>query len=582
MAGKKVKYSILLFKLLILFSIPYWSLAATLSVSPATGVYSAGSTFTSRIVVNTSGQSVNAAEGIIKFNPQELTVVSVDRSNSIFNLWVTEPTFSNSAGTISFSGGMPSGYKGSAGTIFNITFRTKNAGTPKVSLTSGAVLANDGMGTNVLSSMGGATYTVQALTTSPVPEQIEYVAPANTPSAPKVISTTHPNPLDWYQNKSASLNWDVPSDVISIRTSLDDNSTSIPTKVYEDPISSINIDDLPEGESFFHIQFKNSDGWGKVSHYRLAIDTVKPTEFQISLLENSDQANPVQTLSLKAVDDTSIVKRYLVRINNNDPYEYIDEVSSKTITLPPLLPGRHTVMIEAFDEAGNSIVGNLSFEISSFDRPVFTEYPNEINEDVIPVIRGKTRPESEVEVIIKKGDAVPSVYNLVADSEGVFTLIPDGTFTTGVYELTARAKDKFGAQSELSEVIKIAVQQPGYVQVGTFLINILSVFVPLFALLVLLVISFWFLVLYLKRFRRKVSVESKEALAILEREFKNLNQALHEQKEKLTNAHRTKKLSSFEEEMFSSLSLSIKNAQTRVQKEVVDVERLVQKEEKQK
>ena len=89
------------------------TLAATLSVSPGTGVYQSGTTFTAKVVVNTQGDPINAADGSLKFNPQELSVVSVNRSSSIFNLWVTEPAFSNSAGTISFSGGLPSGYTGS-------------------------------------------------------------------------------------------------------------------------------------------------------------------------------------------------------------------------------------------------------------------------------------------------------------------------------------------------------------------------------------------------------------------------------------------------------------------------------------
>lgn len=563
--------------LAIFLALPLVSLAATLSISPSTGVYSAGATFTARLVVNTSGQSVNAAEGTIKFNPQELTVVSVDRSNSIFNLWVTEPAFSNTAGTITFSGGMPAGYKGASGSIFNITFRTKNAGTAKVTLTGGAVLANDGLGSNVLSAMNGGTFTIQALSTSPEPEEIEYVAPANTPALPKVTSNTHPDSEKWYQTKNASLNWELPSGVIAVRTLLDSNSSSIPTKVYEDPIKSITLEDLPEGVSFFHVQFKNTDGWGKVAHYRLATDSQKPTKFEISLPENADLANPTQTLSLKVEDETSGVSRYMIKINSDEAYEYNDEADSKAVTLPALLPGYHSVIIEGFDKAGNSLISTFSFSILAFDKPIFTEYPSEINEEVIPVVRGTTRPGAEVTVTVSKSGAEPTIYNLTADGAGVFTLIPDGTFSSGVYELTARAKDQFGAQSEISETIKIAVQQPGYIQVGTFLISILSVVVPLIGLLALLVLSVWFLVIYLKRFRSRVSVESKEAVAMLDREFGNLEQVLRREKELLTNAHKTKKLTKVEEDMFTSLNMTIKSAQMRIMKEVVDVEKLVQK-----
>ena len=62
--------------------------AATLSVSPGTGVYTSNSTFTVRVVVNSGGKPINAAEGTLTFNPSELSVVSASRSTSIFNLWV--------------------------------------------------------------------------------------------------------------------------------------------------------------------------------------------------------------------------------------------------------------------------------------------------------------------------------------------------------------------------------------------------------------------------------------------------------------------------------------------------------------
>jgi hypothetical protein len=574
----KFKISLwLTFSLAVFVFLPTLSLAATLSITPSTGVYLAGSTFTTRLVVNTNGQSVNAAEGTIKFNPQELTVVSVDRSNSIFNLWVTEPVFSNTAGTITFSGGMPSGYKGASGAIFNITFRTKNSASAKVTLSSGAVLANDGLGSNVLSGMSGGTYTIQAESTSPEPEEIEYIAPANTPTAPKIVSSSHVDSEKWYQTKTAYLSWELPTGVAAVRTLLDSAPSSIPTKVYEDPIKSIVLEDLSEGVTYFHIQLKNADGWGKVSHYRLATDSQKPSTFEIYLAAEADLANPQQTLILKTLDETSGVNRYLIKIDSEDSYEYLDEADTKSVTLPSLFPGYHTVIIEAFDKAGNSLVSTFSLSILAFDKPVFTEYPSEINEEVIPVVRGSTRPNAQVEVTVNKSGAEPTIYNLTADANGLFTLIPAGTFTSGVYDLTARAKDQFGAQSEISETIRIAVQEPGYVRVGNFLINILSVIVPLFALLVLMILSVWYLVIYLRKFRGRVSVESKEAVAMLDREFRTLHQTLLLQQDQIINAHKNKRPTKVEEDMFQILTESLKSAEQRILKEVVDVERLVQK-----
>ena len=118
----------------------FFASAASLSVSPNTGVYSSGQTFTVKLNVNTSGAPINAADGTLTFNPNEISVVSVSKG-SIFNLWTADPTFSNSAGTVTFSGGSPTGYTGSAGTVISITFKSQNAGAPKISFSKGSVLA---------------------------------------------------------------------------------------------------------------------------------------------------------------------------------------------------------------------------------------------------------------------------------------------------------------------------------------------------------------------------------------------------------------------------------------------------------
>ncbi|MEZ4200074.1 MAG: Ig-like domain-containing protein [Candidatus Paceibacterota bacterium] len=82
----------------------------------------------------------------------------------------------------------------------------------------------------------------------------------------------------------------------------------------------------------------------------------------------------------------------------------------------------------------------------AFDRPEFTEYPVRLNAGVIPVIKGVTRPQSVVTISLEKQDgSVAQEYEVTADAAGVFTFIPDGALTNGVYELTATAIDTYGA-----------------------------------------------------------------------------------------------------------------------------------------
>lgn len=556
-------------------ALPVFAEAATLSLSPSTGVYTSGQNFNARVLVNTNGAGINAADGTITFDPAQLSVVGIQKG-SIFNLWTADPSFSNTAGTISFSGGNPTGYSGSNGTILTITFRSKGSGSTRVQFTKGSVLAADGRGTNVLTSMNGGNYTISAADVTPEPEVIEYVAPANTPAAPVVSSNTHPDPSTYHQNSTVHLTWNLPSGVTGVRTLLDGNSGSIPTKVYDSPISEITIEDLDEGVQYFHIQFRNDEGWGRVAHYRLGVDTEAPSKFLISLPEGADLSNPEQTLLFEIEDETSEVRRFVIELDGGEAFEYIDETSSSSMTLPPLDPGRHSVILEAFDEAGNSLISTFSFSILAFDKPQFTEYPSQINEEVIPVIKGITRPDSTVEITLEKPAGDEEKYEVKSDETGEFTFIPDSRLSQGVYELRAVAIDQYGAKSEPSDPIRIAVQQPGYVKIGSFLLSVLSIVVPLIGLVVLLVLILWFFIIRLRRLRGGVRRESREALSILGDEFGKLRKELAEQEKLLSKSRKTGKLTKAETALITTFEAHLVEAEKRVEKEISDVEDIVE------
>ncbi len=544
--------------------------AATLRLSPDTGVYSAGSNFSARVIVNTQGKPINAAEGEITFNTNDLSVVSISKAGSIFTLWTREPEFSNATGKISFGGGSPSGYTGSAGTVMTVTFRTKHEGATNVVYGSGSVLAADGMGTNVLSNMQGASYTVQAVTNVPAPE---YVPPANTPGAPLVRSSSHPDPTKWYTEKTAELSWDVPQGVIAIRTLLDTKESTVPTKVYEEPIEKVSIPDLDEGTSYFHIQYKNADGWGRVTHYRIAVDTEKPESFEITPAEGNNAANPEQKFVFKLKDASSGVGYYMVQIDGGERVRFDDAEHIGLYTTPQLEPGAHTMVVEAFDKSGNSIVTSTNFDVEAFDAPVFTEYPRELSSDVIPVIRGTTRPLATVMVSVHPQGAVDTTYEVTADDAGTFTFIPENRFADGVYELSAVATDAYGAKSSPSETIRIAVQKPGLVRIGGYVVSVLSVVVPLAALIALLVGILWYSWHRMAVVRRRLRKEIREAEQSLAHEMHAVVTAVTEDIEELKKV-RKGRLTKQEEKLVESLTTNLATAERRVRKEIEDIEKL--------
>lgn len=116
-----------------------------------------GETKSFSLTVNSATQAMNASQGKLTFPTDKLQVMSVAKG-SLFKYWTDEPAYSNSNGTVTFGGGLPTpGFTGSGRAVITVTFRAKASGTATLSYTSGAILANDGTGTNILTGYGSAT-----------------------------------------------------------------------------------------------------------------------------------------------------------------------------------------------------------------------------------------------------------------------------------------------------------------------------------------------------------------------------------------------------------------------------------------
>lgn len=155
------KLFLIVFGLLVSFSIASKAEAATLSTSPAGGTYSVGRTITVRVIVDSAGQSINAVSGQVAFSNSTLALQSISKSG-VVTLWAQDPAYSNSLGTASFQGVILNGYTGSYGTVVTLIFKAIALGTANVTISNSAssVLLNDGQGTNVLSSTSGASFTI--------------------------------------------------------------------------------------------------------------------------------------------------------------------------------------------------------------------------------------------------------------------------------------------------------------------------------------------------------------------------------------------------------------------------------------
>lgn len=167
---------------------PFGVDAATLSLSPASGTYTVGQ----RVIVNvtvTSDSAMNAASGVVSF-PTDLFSVEYVNKGSVLNFWVTEPSYSNASGRVTFEGVSLSGFQGSNGSVLTMALRAKKAGTATIAFESGQVLANDGQGTDITAGLRSASYTLVAGTTpapQPTPEPDPEPEPEPAVETPKPV-----------------------------------------------------------------------------------------------------------------------------------------------------------------------------------------------------------------------------------------------------------------------------------------------------------------------------------------------------------------------------------------------------------
>ncbi len=156
---------------LILLLLPKSIFADTLFISPASGEYRVGQTFSVRIMVSSQAQAINAVSAVLSYPTDKLQVTSISKIGSILNLWVEEPFFSNTQGTVSLEGVVPNpGFIGSNGPVITINFRVLNIGTAALRFSSGQLLANDGYGTNILRTRGTASFTLSPASVAPAEE----------------------------------------------------------------------------------------------------------------------------------------------------------------------------------------------------------------------------------------------------------------------------------------------------------------------------------------------------------------------------------------------------------------------------
>lgn len=336
---------------------------ASFFVAPSSKSYIVGQIFT--VALNVSADlAVNAVEGSLVYPTDKLEALSVSKASSIIGLWINEPIISPNSGNVYFAGVILNpGYKGTGVRILSVNFRVKAPGDAFITVSNGSALANDGLGTQILSRISGGRYKLEPKisTPTPLPEPVELPPPAIL----QLFSPTHPDPGKWYANDRPRLEWVLPPKTENISFILDNLPTTIPDIAPKGVSEFYEAKNLKSGIWYFHLRVLKNKKWSEPAHFQIKIDTDPPEEFKIDFFDEEETFNAKPKIFFGTKDQLSGIDHYILKIDDGDEFVLPASVGEKPFLLPKQPYGKVSLTIKAYDEAGNFFSVNGSINIVS-------------------------------------------------------------------------------------------------------------------------------------------------------------------------------------------------------------------------
>jgi hypothetical protein len=578
---KKISLFILITFVISFFSFlgsPVKAAGATLFLSPGSGEYTVGKSFNVKVMINSGGGlGINASEGTIKYDNSLLQITRISKDGSIFSLWTTEPTFSNTAGTISFGGGSPGAYKGTAGTVFSVTFSPKKEGEASVNFTSGIILVPDGKGADIFSGFGQAKFTIKEAEVKEVvpvekrednkPKAEEKVTGGGLlPPIPEISSNTHSDDEVWYSNNDPEFSWKLLSDLTGTSFMVTDSPESNPGVSSDGVIDMKQYSDVEDGIWYFHVKYQNNSGWGKVAHKKFLVDVTPPKAFMVSVDTEGDATNPTPKIRFKTTDVTSGIDHYNIKIGNMSRDVNPAEVEKGYYEAEVLLPGEYEVEVLAIDKANNSATSSVHFIVDPLKAPIITSIPRILNKKDDLVIQGESFYKNiTVKIYIAADGKEAKEFEVKTDDAGNWSFFHKRNLEEGVYEVWAKMIDDRGAQSLDSGTNILTVIAPSIVEAY-------GLFIILFMLMIIILLSLF--IIYQRTSFINEKMRIRRETDEVRRKLSKIFAALREEVDELVElADKKPGLSESERRVKEKLQESLDISEEFISKEVEDIEK---------
>ena len=421
-----------------------------------------GDTLVVDLKIDSEDESINAAQATVKFPSNILKSQSIDKTDSIFNFWLDEPSSDNDLGEISFIGGSTiSGYSGKSLQVLRMKFKVIGNGEASLVFSDTAISSADGSGSNVLSTSKGISFSVLSKSEIGKIQQAQITREAevasNLPAKPVLSVSLYSNPENWYNLVSDfSASWNLPKDITDVATSLDKVPSTNPTKS-EGLFDNKVFKSLSNGIWYLHIRFKNNIGWGVTNHYRIAIDSLPPLPFKVEITGNPISDNPIPEIKFTSSDQFAGIEYYQILVDGKED----NRIKETTYTFKPIAPGKHKIIVSARDKAGNVTEGRLDLEVLPIQSPeiLFINRNVFIGEGGL-FLNGSSLPSSTVlyNLKLKSGENILQ-GEVASNDKGFWSIDISQPLKKGSYIVEITAKDSRGALSFPVESNSISITE---------------------------------------------------------------------------------------------------------------------------
>ncbi len=153
------------------------------------------------VIVDTGDEAINTVQFSVRFDPEMIEIRDLGTDNSLCEFYL-EREIDNVHGRVSVSCGRPTpGFVGHGGNVVDLIVRAKKVGSFTLAFEEGTqVLANDGLGTNVLRQTTDGSYVVYN-------DLIKNADDTSSHGPLFVFSPTHQNSTRWYNSREMRFIW---------------------------------------------------------------------------------------------------------------------------------------------------------------------------------------------------------------------------------------------------------------------------------------------------------------------------------------------------------------------------------------